>query len=226
MVETTTESSRARVLNIEVPGWEGHHPGQYVEVRLRTGDESWIQRSYSIASSPDDAWLSLLVTRSGGGGASRYLVDRLEEGDELELRGPIGSNFIWKTGTSEPLLLVAGGCGIAPLMAVIRHRGSVGSDVPTRLLYSSRSYDDVIYKKELDRLAQVDKSLAVIYTLTRARPPRWTGYHRRIDRQMLDEVAWRSEDNPLAFVCGPIPFVQTVATSLAKLGYERIRFAT
>ena len=147
-------------------------------------------------------------------------------GDKLELRGPIGGYFVWEAQMGGPLLLVAGGSGIVPLMAMLRHRAAVGSTVATRLLYSSRSYEDVIYREELDRLVRSTTMLEVVHTLTREQPPGWTGYHRRIDVDLLREVAWPSDQRPLIFVCGPTPFVETAATSLVALGDEPARIKT
>jgi ferredoxin-NADP reductase len=142
------------------------------------------------------------------------------------LRGPIGGWFAWETTEGGPLLLVAGGSGIAPLMAMIRHRQAADSDTPTRLLFSSRSFEEIIFRQELERLASGDKTLQIIHTLTRSRPEGWTGYDRRIDEEMLDEVAFSPEGGPLAFVCGPTPLVETVATALVRLGHEPARVKT
>ena len=144
----------------------------------------------------------------------------------MELRGPIGGWFAWESGEGGPLLLVAGGSGIAPLMAMIRHRQAAGNGTPTRLLFSSRSYEEIIFRQELERLASGDKTLQIIHTLTRSRPEGWTGYDRRIDEEMLDEVAFSPEGGPLAFVCGPTPLVETVATALVRLGHEPARVKT
>jgi ferredoxin-NADP reductase len=147
-------------------------------------------------------------------------------GDKLELRGPIGGYFVWEASLGGPLLLVAGGSGIVPLMAMLRHRAAVGSTIPTRLLYSSRSLEEVIYRDELDQLVKSSTMLEVVQTLTRAHPPGWTGYQRRIDAQMLREVAWPLEHHPLMYLCGPTPFVETAAASLVALGFEPARIKT
>jgi ferredoxin-NADP reductase len=167
-----------------------------------------------------------VVERLEDGEVSPYLTDELRAGDGLELRGSIGGWFTWETKEGGPLLLVAGGSGIAPLMAMIRHRAAARSDAPTRLLYSSRSREDAIYAEELDRLAAEDGALEVFHTLTRSQPPGWTDYSRRIDREMLEEVGWPSEERPLAFVCGPPPLVETVATVLVELGHDPARVKT
>jgi len=160
------------------------------------------------------------------GEVSPYLTDELMVGDRLELRGPIGGYFVWEAADDGPLLLVAGGSGVVPLMAMIRHRAVVGSSVPTRLLLSSRSYEEIIYRKELDDLAAGDDALEVIHTLTRSRPEGWDGYDRRIDARMLSEVAWSPALSPLAFVCGPTPLVEAAGTALVGLGYDAARVKT
>lgn len=226
IAETIAETPRTKSLVIEVPGWKGHRPGQHVDVRLTSKDGYQVQRSYSIASPPEDGRLTLLVARSHNGGVPSYLLDELRVGDRLDLRGPIGRWSTWEADAGSPLLLVAGGSGIAPLIAMIRHRASVGSDVPTRLLYSSRSPEDIVYRHELDRLARSDEALQVIHTFTRVHPPGWTGYRRRIDKEMLGEVAWRPEEKPLIFVCGPTGLVRTAASGFAALGYEPTRIRT
>jgi ferredoxin-NADP reductase len=224
------ETPNVKSLILEVPDWATHLAGQHVDVRLTAEDGYQAQRSYSIASPPGEKYLMLTVERIEDGEVSPYLTDGLHVGDRIELRGPIGGYFVWdaREGESDgaPLFLAAGGSGIAPLMAMIRHRASTGNKVPTRLLYSSRSYEEVIYREELDRLSAHDATLRVIHTLTRRRPPNWTGYGRRVDRAMLADTAWRPADKPLAFTCGPTTFVETVATHLVELGYEPERVKT
>ncbi|MDX6379987.1 MAG: hypothetical protein QOI57_1011 [Rubrobacteraceae bacterium] len=220
------ETPRAKSLFLEVPGWEEHKAGQHVDVRLTAEDGYQAQRSYSIASAPEDGRIELLVERLEDGEVSPYLTDELRIGDKLELRGPIGGWFTWEAKNSGPLLLVAGGSGIVPLIAMVRHRAAAKSDAPTRLLYSSRYYEEIIYREELDRLAAGDGRLEVIQALTRSQPPGWTGYARRIDEEMLEEVAWSPEERPLAFVCGPTPLVEAVATALVGLGHEPSRVKT
>jgi len=226
VVETRPEAPHAKSIILEVPGWEGHKAGQHVDVRLTAEDGYQAQRSYSIASAPEDGRLALVVERLEDGEVSPYLTDELRVGDKLELRGPIGGWFTWEARDGGPLLLVAGGSGIAPLMAMIRHRAAARSDAPTRLLYSSRSREDTIYVEEFDRLAAEDAALEVIHTLTRSQPPGWTGYSHRIDREMLDAVTPSPQERPLAFVCGPTPLVETVATVLVELGHESARVKT
>jgi ferredoxin-NADP reductase len=221
------ETRRVRTLVLAVPGWPGHLAGQHVDVRLTADDGYQAQRSYSIASPPDEReQVALTVERIDTGEVSPYLVGELAAGDQLEFRGPIGGYFVWDADVGGPLLLVAGGSGICPLMAMLRHRAARGSRVPTRLLYSSRTFEDVIYREELDRLAGQKDGPEVFHTLTRARPAGWTGYSRRIDREMLAEIAWAPERRPLCFVCGPTPLVEAVAGALVELGSPPDRVKT
>ena len=226
VVETSPDTPRTQSLFLEVPGWEGHRAGQHVDVRLTAEDGYQAERSYSIASAPESGRIELVVERLDDGEVSPYLADELHEGDGLELRGPIGGWFAWDAKEGGPLLLVAGGSGIAPLMAMARHRKAAGSDTPVRLLYSSRSYAEIIFRQELETLAADDETLEVIQTLTRSRPEGWRGYDRRIDGEMLREVAYPPEEHPLAFVCGPTPLVETVATALVDLGHDPNRVKT
>jgi ferredoxin-NADP reductase len=226
VVEVVPETPRTKSLVLEVPGWEGHRAGQHVDVRLTAEDGYQAQRSYSIASAPEDGRLVLTVDRLDDGEVSPYLTDVLGKGDRLEFRGPIGGYFVWEAANSGPLLLIAGGSGVVPLRAMIRHKTAVGSDVPTRLLYSSRSYEEIIYREELEDSAARDGSLEVIHTLTRSAPDGWDGFDRRIDAGMLSEVAWAPQERPLAFVCGPTPLVEEVATALVGLGHDPARVKT
>lgn len=220
VADVVPETPRTRSLVLEVPGWEGHRAGQHVDVRLTAEDGYQAQRSYSIASAPEDERLALTVDRLDDGEVSPYLTDELMVGDRLELRGPIGGYFVWDAADGGPLLLVAGGSGVVPLMAMIRHRAAVGSDVPTRLLYSSRSYEEIIYREELEDLAARDGALEIVHTLTRSRPEGWAGYERRIDARMLSEVAWPPDERPLSFVCGPTPLVEKAGAALVDLGHD------
>jgi ferredoxin-NADP reductase len=226
VVESVVETARAKTLILQVPEWPGHLAGQHVDVRLTADDGYQAQRSYSIASPPEDARLAITVERLDDGEVSPYLADELRPGDKLELRGPIGGYFAWSAQSGGPLLLVAGGSGVVPLMAMLRHRAAVGSAVPARLLYSSRGYDEIIYRDELDRLVSADSALQVLHTLTRSQPPAWTGYHRRIDRAMLAEVAWSPAERPQIFVCGPTPLVEATAGALVDLGHDPARVKT
>ncbi len=226
VIEVVPETPRTKSLFLGIPGWEGHKAGQHVDVRLTAPDGYQAQRSYSIASAPEDERLVLTVDRLDDGEVSPYLTEVLMAGDKLEFRGPIGGYFTWEEGDGGLLLLVGGGSGVVPLMAMIRHRVAVGSEVLTRLLYSSRTYEEIIYRKELENLAARDGSLEVIHTLTRSRPEGWSGYHRRIDAEMLGEVGLPPEESPLAFVCGPTPFVEAVGTALVELGHDPARVKT
>jgi ferredoxin-NADP reductase len=227
VIRRIDETARAKTLVLEVPDWPGHLAGQHVDVRLTAPDGYQAQRSYSIASAPDDsAQIAITVERIEDGEVSPYLGDVLAIGDQLELRGPIGGYFAWTTEIGGPLLLVAGGSGICPLMAVLRHRAARGSSVPTRLLYSSRSLEDVIYRDELDRMAARSNGFELFHTLTRSRPADWTGFARRVDRDMLASVGWSPEQRPLCMVCGPTPLVETVASTLVDLGNPPDRIKT
>lgn len=213
-------------LAFHVPDWPGHRPGQHVDIRLTAEDGYQAQRSYSIGSAPEDERLILTVERIPDGEVSPYLVDELIVGDQIEIRGPIGGYFVWEAQMGGPLLLVAGGSGVVPLMAMVRHRAAVGSNAPTRLVYSSRSLEDVIYRGDLDRLAEAGDGFEVVHTLTRVQPPGWRGYSRRVDTQMLTEVSWPAADMPAVFICGPTPLVESVAGALTQLGHEPKRVRT
>jgi ferredoxin-NADP reductase len=217
------ETASVRTIELSVPDWAGHQAGQHLDVRLTAEDGYSAERSYSIASAPDEP-LAITVERLDDGEVSPYLTEELRAGDQIEVRGPIGGYFIW-TGddSATPLLLVAGGSGVVPFRSILRHRHNVGSEVPIRLLYSARSLPDVIYRTELD---QADDGIAVIYTLTRQQPPGWTGHTGRVDRRLLAETAWPAEQDPLAFACGPTPFVEAVASGLIDLGYPGGRIKT
>ena len=204
---------------LDVPDWPGHQPGQHVDVRLTADDGYQTERSYSIATPADGNRVTITVERIGDGEVSPYLVDELHVGDKLELRGPIGGYFVWPPSDGGPLFLAAGGSGLVPLMAMVRARVGGGGDVPVRLLVSSRSAPEVIYSGELDALAKDHDGIEVIQTLTRAQPPGWSGYRRRVDREMLADIAWPATDMPRCYVCGPTGFVETVAAALVELGH-------
>jgi ferredoxin-NADP reductase len=220
VAEVVQETPRVSSLVLDVPDWPGHLAGQHVDVRLTAEDGYQAQRSYSIASSPEDPRVILTVERLPDGEVSPYLVGEVRAGDRVELRGPIGGYFVWKAGDERPLLLVAAGSGIVPLMAMIRHHAASGAIAPVRLLYSSRSIEDVIYKDELASLSAAIKLLAVSHTLTRSQPSGWEGYARRIDGEMLAEVAWPRKDTPGVFICGPTAFVETASDLLVESGYD------
>jgi ferredoxin-NADP reductase len=226
VVEVRPETDRVVTLALEVPDWDGHLPGQHVDVRLTAEDGYRAERAYSIASSPDGGRIELAVERLEDGEVSPYLAGELRPGDQLELRGPVGGYFVWEPGRGGPLLLVAGGSGVAPLMAMVRYRAATGREVPARLLYSSRTVADVIFRGELERLADAGDGLAVTHALTRAQPPGWAGYARRIDAVMLEEVGWRPGERPLIYVCGPTRLVEAVAGALVALGHDPVRVKT
>jgi ferredoxin-NADP reductase len=208
------ETPRVRTLELDVSDWPGHRAGQHLDVRLTAEDGYQAQRSYSIASAPGDG-VELTIERLDDGEVSPYLVDEAREGDQVEVRGPIGGYFVWDGDEPEPVLLVAGGSGVVPLMAMARHRARIGSDTAMRLIYSSRTWEDVIYRDELEALG-----LEVVHTLTREQPPGWTGYARRIDRDLLAESAWPASDSPRVYICGSTRFVDAAADGLLELGYE------
>ena len=210
---TVEETPRVRTLLLDAHGWPGHRPGQHLDVRLTAEDGYQAERSYSIASAPGEQ-LAITVERLANGEVSPYLVDEAREGDGFEVRGPIGGYFVWEDD-GRPLFLVGGGSGVVPLMAMIR---SASGPTPIRLLYSSRTRDDVIYREELD--ARAGEGLKVFHTLTRAQPPGWTGYARRIDADLLREVAFPAAERPHVFVCGSTRFVDASADGLLTLGYE------
>jgi ferredoxin-NADP reductase len=224
VAELVDETATVKTVALELPEWPGHRAGQHVDVRLTAEDGYQAQRSYSIASAPEDERLAITVERLDDGEVSPYLAEVLVVGDRLELRGPIGGYFVWETDQGGPLLLVGGGSGVVPLMAMLRHRSAAGVETSARLLYSTRSLDDVIYRGELDGLAAADANLEVLYTLTRTQPPGWTGYARRVDGDMLGDVAFARGEG-LAFICGPTRFVETVADGLLAVGYapERVK---
>jgi ferredoxin-NADP reductase len=220
------ETLTVRSFTLGLPGWPGHRPGQHVDLRLTAEDGYSVERSYSIASEPEQAGeVDITVERIEGGEVSAFLHEVVVPGDRLELRGPIGGYFVWEAPLGGPLLLVAGGSGVVPLMAMVRHRARAGSRVPARLLFSSRGPDEIIYADELDRLAAAGDGFEVLHTLTRRHPDGWTGYARRIDEAMLAEVLEPMGASTRAYACGPTALVETVANGLVRLGLppDRIR---
>jgi ferredoxin-NADP reductase len=222
VTEVVDETPRVRTIVFDVLDWEGHRAGQHLDVRLTAEDGYHAEREYSIASAPGEP-VAITVERLEDGEVSPYLTEELRAGDGIEIRGPVGGYFVWGPEDGGPLLLLAGGSGVVPLRAMLRHRQQTGSDVPVRLLYSSRTFDDVIYREELDGAAD---GVEVAYTLTRAQPPGWSGYSRRVDRELLSEVAWPPAQDARAFVCGPTSFVEAVASGLVELGYPPRRVKT
>jgi ferredoxin-NADP reductase len=225
VVELVEETARTKSIALELPAWAGHRAGQHVDVRLTAEDGYQAERSYSIASASEDEYVVLTVERLDDGEVSPYLVDELRPGDRLELRGPVGGYFVWEDSLGGPLLLLAGGSGVVPLRAILRHHRVVESTVPARLLYSARTLGDVIYRDELMSTGLGD-SVDVRFTLTRELPQGWRGYTRRIDVELLDEVAWPPSERPLVYVCGPTAFVETAASILVALGHEPGRIRT
>jgi ferredoxin-NADP reductase len=213
-----TETPRVTTIAFEVPGWPGHQAGQHLDIRLTAEDGYQAERSYSIASAPDGTRIELTVVRIDDGEVSPYLTGDLRPGDQIELRGPVGGYFVWEPDDGGPLLLVGGGSGVAPLMAMVRLRAAAGSAVNTRLLVSSRSWEEIIYRDELERLA--GDGLTVVHTLTASAPPGWAGYARRVDAEMLAQVGPGPAERPRVYVCGPTPFVEAVAEALVGLGHQ------
>jgi ferredoxin-NADP reductase len=229
--EMVAETSHAKTLVLDVDGWPGHVAGQHVDVRLTSEDGYEAERSYSIASPPEQPQLALTIERIDDGEVSPYLADELRTGDQFELRGPVGGHFTWSVSEGGPLLLVAGGSGLVPLMAMLRHREAQQSTIDTRLLVSAREWDDVLYRDELARLAPLDApgasdladpdphAVHIHYTLTRGQPAGWTGFDRRVDADMLTAVGPSPSAHPRIFICGPTPFVEAAADLLVGLGH-------
>jgi ferredoxin-NADP reductase len=219
VTDVVVETARAKSLVLDVPGWPGHVAGQHVDVRLTAEDGYQAERSYSIASAPEASTVTLTVECLDDGEVSPYLTQELRVGDELELRGPIGGYFVWRADHGGPLLLIAGGSGLVPLMAMLRHRAARGSTVDTRLLLSVRTADVVLYPDELVSLG-ADNGVAVHQTFTREPPADWTGFARRIDGEMLRHVGPSPRERPRIFVCGPTVFVERAAELLVELGHD------
>jgi ferredoxin-NADP reductase len=216
VVDLVRENARTTSLILQPTDWPGHRAGQHVDVRLTAEDGYQAQRSYSIASAPEHEHLVLTVERLDDGEVSPYLTEIVQPGDDLELRGPIGGYFVWEESLGGPLLLVGGGSGVVPLRAMLRHHRAVASDLPARLLYSARTQADLIYPREL-------AGFDITITLTREQ---WAGRTGRVDRELLEEVAWPAPDHPLVFVCGPTGFVEAVADALVALGHDASRVRT
>jgi ferredoxin-NADP reductase len=225
VLELIDETPRCKSLVLEPPAWPGHRAGQHVDVRVTAVDGYQTERSYSIASAPEDPNLVLTVERLADGEVSPYLTDELRPGDELELRGPIGGYFVWEDSLGGPLLMIAGGSGVVPFRAILRHRTAAGATTPACLVYSSRALDDVIYRQELAELADHD-GVSVHLALTREWPEDWQGHRGRIDRQLLEQLAWPPAQQPLVYVCGPTVFVEAVAESLVQSGHQPGRIKT
>jgi ferredoxin-NADP reductase len=215
------ETPTARTLVLDVPGWPGHLPGQHVDVRLTAPDGYTAQRSYSIASAPAGSSVELTVQRVPDGEVSPYLTEVFAIGNPVELRGPVGGWFVWRDTDPAPVLLVAGGSGVVPLMAMLRTRMASGGQVPFRLVYSVRTPRDAYYADELRRTAP-----EVAYVYTREAPPGAAEPPGRITATTLREYGWPPALTPACFVCGPTGFVETVADLLVGLGHAPARVKT
>jgi len=221
------ETASVKTLTLALPEWLPHRAGQHYDLRLTAPDGYQAQRSYSIASAPERAGeIELTIERLEDGEVSSYLHDVLAVGDQIEVRGPIGGYFVWEAAMGGPLLLVAGGSGLVPLMAMLRHRMAAGATVATRLLYSSRTPEDVIYRDELESLQAAKGGLEIIHAFTRMQPVGWHGYARRIDTPMLREVIEPLGQAPLTYICGPTLLVEAAANGLAQLGVPPVQIRT
>lgn len=224
VVDVIDETPRCKSIAFEVPDWAGHRAGQHVDIRLTAEDGYVAQRSYSIASAPEDDRLVLTVERLDDGEVSPYLTEELREGDQIELRGPIGGYFVWDEPLGGPLALIAGGSGIVPLRAMVRHWAAGPRDASVSLLYSSRSLRDVIYSDELE---QYDgDNIKVQFALTREWPSDWAGHRGRVDQGLLASAIPRPSERTLAYICGPTAFVEAVSQALVGIGHEPGRIKT
>ena len=221
------ETANVKSFTLTLPMWMRHRAGQHYDIRLTAEDGYQAQRSYSIASEPErEGEVDITVERINDGEVSTYLHDVLLPGDRIEARGPIGGYFVWEAAMIEPLLLIAGGSGVVPLMAMIRHRVAAGAKNPTSLLYSSRNFEDVIYYNELEKLRAANSGLQIFHTLTRSQPAEWKGYARRIDQDMLKEVAQPLGRSVQVFICGPTLLVEAAANALVKIGVPSSQIKT
>jgi ferredoxin-NADP reductase len=221
-----SETWTARTLTFEVPGWPGHLAGQHIDVRLTAEDGYSAQRAYSISAPTYDEQVSITIQEVADGEVSQYLVESMELGDELELRGPIGGWFVWSPSpdapVEQPVLLVAGGSGVVPLMAMVRERARTGSAAPFRLVYSARDPESVLYAAELAERAGKD-GLIVDLVYTRTAPEGATRPAGRItdaDLATPTDANWPAQPPPRAYVCGPTPFVENAIGRLLTLGYS------
>ena len=213
------ETASVKSFTLVLPAWMRHRAGQHYDLRLTAEDGYQTQRSYSIASEPErEGEVDITVERINEGEVSTYLHDVLIPGDRIEVRGPIGGYFVWESMMTEPLLLIAGGSGVVPLMSMIRHRAAAGAKNPTSLLYSSRNFEDIVFYNELEKLRAANGGLNIFHTLTRAQPSDWKGYARRIDQDMLKEVAQPLGKNVKVYICGPTLLVESAANTLVRIG--------
>jgi ferredoxin-NADP reductase len=224
VIELVQETPRTKSIVLDLQDRLGHRPGQHVDLRV-ISEDGYQQRSYSIASAPEDDNVMLTVERIDGGEVSSYLVDELRRGDKLEMRGPVGGYFTWDGAVERPLLLVAGGPGIVPIRSMLRCHALTRSSAPVRLVYSAPSLDELIYRDELLRISARDE-MDVSVTLSREQPAGWQGYRGRVGRELLDEVGWPPEDQPLVYVSGPTGFVEAATEALIALGHEPGRIRT
>jgi ferredoxin-NADP reductase len=224
--DVVVETHRVKSLILRPANWPGHLPGQHVDIRLTAEDGYQAQRSYSIASAPEDEFLALTVERVTDGEVSPYLLDELRVGDQLELRGPIGGYFVWSGVEREPVYLLAGGTGITPLMSILRHRDKRLGRPPALLIYSARTWVDLVYRDELEAIVRRDSSFRLVYALTRQQPEDWTGHRGRITKGLLSANAFPPARNPAIYVCGPTTFVETAANLLVELGFDPLSIKT
>jgi len=224
--QTIDETDRVRTIVLDAPGWPGHLPGQHIDIRLTAEDGYQAQRSYSISAPADGEQVVITVELVDNGEISPFLIEDLRIGDQIEIRGPIGGYFVWDPSRGGPLQLIGGGSGVAPLMAMLRERVRTGSDVPVRYLSSARSFNDLIYRLELESISAETEEVEVLHTLTRIQPHNWTGLTGRVNRTVLAKHVWPAFTRPLCYVCGPTGFVETVASTLVALGHQPGRIKT
>jgi ferredoxin-NADP reductase len=224
--DVLVETRHVKSLMLQPASWSGHLPGQHVDIRLTAEDGYQAERSYSIASPPEDEFLALTVERVKDGEVSSYLLDELRVGDQLELRGPIGGYFVWTGAEREPVYLLAGGTGITPLMSILRHRHRLPSRPPALLIYSARSWEDIVYRDELEAMMRCDSSFRLVYALTRQQPKDWTGHRGRINKGLLSTNWFPPAYSPTTYVCGPTTFVETAASLLVELGFDSLSIKT
>jgi ferredoxin-NADP reductase len=227
IAEIKPETAKVKTFTLQLPAWMPHHAGQHYDIRLTAEDGYQTQRSYSIASEPErEGEVDITVERIDDGEVSTYLHDVMIKGDRIEVRGPIGGYFVWDASMTEPLLLIAGGSGVVPLMSMIRHRAAARANNPTALLYSSRNFEDVIYYNELEQLSKVNGGPQIFHALTRSQPAGWNGYARRIDEAMLKEVVDPLGRSVQVFICGPTLMVESAANALVKIGINSNQIRT
>jgi ferredoxin-NADP reductase len=224
--DIVVETHRVKSLILQPASWPGHLPGQHVDIRLTAADGYQAQRSYSIASRPEDELLALTLERVKDGEVSPYLLDQLRVGDRLELRGPIGRYFVWTGAARQPVYLLAGGTGITPLMSMLRHRERLPSRPPALLIYSARSWEDIVYRDEFEAMMRRDSSFCLVYALTRQQPKDWTGHRGRINRDLLSANWFPPAENPTIYVCGPTTFVETATSLLVEIGFDPLCIKT